>query len=206
MIIAQHVAPAAGRRADSPRYDHIRIRRVNDYVAALRTSHGVAVAPRDSPLVRPRWHADCTVVLLRPIHSVWELRVGRHMVELRRHLVIYRGECLATVVADARPSIVSLYHPARVSRVNPQVVVVPVRRVHLYPCLAAVNRLPCRIVQHPSRICILWVREDVLVVPRTALQVTVVRHKLPCVAVVVRPEHARLTRLNRGIYAPRLSR
>src|SRR5438309_8541674 len=41
---------------------------------------------------------------------VEELVIGRHVIELRRRLVVLRGPGLATVNADGRPSIITVNH------------------------------------------------------------------------------------------------
>ena len=130
-------------------------------------------------------HADRAVVLLRAIDAVGELCVGREMVELRGQLVVNSGESLSAVVAYARAAVVAFDHASRIARVNPEVVVVAVRGIHLCPRLAAVNRLPRAVVEHPRGVGVLGVGEYVLVVPGASLQVAVVGDELPSVAVVV---------------------
>ena len=80
------------------------------------------------------------------------------------------------------------------------------RSVDLLPRLAGVYRLVRRVVEYPGGVGVLRVGEDVLVVPGPALQITVVGDELPCVAVVVGPEYARLLGLDGGIDATGLRR
>ena len=119
------------------------------------------------------------------------------MIELRRHLVVDRGPGIAAVERDAGASVVALYHPPRVCRVDPQVVVVAVRGTDFGERLAAVDRLPGVVVQNPDGLSILRVSEYVLVVPGAALQVALIADQLPCIPVIFRPVDAAVIGLDR---------
>ncbi len=72
-----------------------------------------------------------------------------------------------------------------IGRVDPEVVVVAVRDRDLLEVLAAVLRSPEIDVQHPERVGVLRVGEDVVVVPRPLREIGVVGQMLPGRAGVV---------------------
>ena len=122
-------------------------------------------------------------------------RVRRHVVELRRRLVVQRRPRHAAVEAHARAPVVAVDHPTRVLRVDPQVVAVAVRHRHAGERPPPVRRHVGRALQHPDRVRVLRVREDVRVVPRPSPQRSVVARPLPRRPAVVRAVHAALLRL-----------
>ena len=68
------------------------------------------------------------VVLLRSVHVIQKLVVGRHVVELRRRLVVLRRPALSAIHSDRRPAIVAVNHSRRIYRIDPQSVMIAVRR------------------------------------------------------------------------------
>ena len=84
-------------------------------------------------------HADRGIVLLRPVDPVGKLVVDVHAVNLCGHLVVNRGPRLAPIEADIGATIVSLDHPLVVLGIDPQVVVVPMRRCNFPKTAAAIG-------------------------------------------------------------------
>ena len=125
------------------------------------------------------------VVLLGAIDLVRVLIVSDHMIELRRWLVVDAGPGLATVEADVCASVVAFDHAVGVVRVDPEILVVAVRRWDGTERLAAIDGLPALQVQNPDRVGVARVGEDVHVIPGTPPQVAVVTDHLPGVAAVV---------------------
>ena len=204
VVVPEQRVAAARRAADCPGEDDVRVLGVDGDVPALRAPHRVAVGPRNRPRVRAARHADRAVVLLGGVDPVGKLVVGGEVVELRRELVVDRRPGLAAVERHARPAVVALDHPLRVARVDPQLVVVAVRRGYPHEGLAPVRRLPHVQVQHVAGVRVLRVGVYVGVVPRPLQQVAVVVDVLPRIAAVVRPVQPPLLGLDDRPDPPRL--
>src|SRR5215510_12528504 len=175
-------------------------------VPALRGANGIAVAPGNGAFVGARRHADGRVVLLRTVHPVGELVICVDMIELRGELIVDGRPGVAAVEGNAGPAIVALDHALRVTWVDPQVVIVAVRGGDLGERSATVSRFPGLVVEDPDGIGVLWIGKDVLVVPRTPLQVTVIADQLPGRATVIGPEEPAVLGLDSHPHPPRSGR
>src|SRR5262249_26856840 len=82
-------------------------------------------------------------------------------------------------------TVVALDHAARVLRVYPEVVIVAVGNGNVVEGLAAVMRAEELDVEHPDGLRILWVGDDVHVVPGTLAQLALLAKPLPGGAAVV---------------------
>ena len=199
VVVAHQRVAAAGRAADGAGVDDVRVVRPDGDVAALGEADRVAVLPRDALLVGlAARHADGAVVLLRRVDPIGPLVVRRDVVELGRRLVVDCRPRPAGVEGHAGAAVVALDHPRRVVRVDPQVVLVPVREFDRPEIAAAVGRLPGAQVEHPYRFRVLGIREDMAVVPRTLHQVLVATDPLPRVAAIVGPVQPRVVGLDYG--------
>src|SRR5712691_2557283 len=172
-------------------------------VPAFRGANGIAVTPGDRALIGAGRHADGGIVLLRTIHPIRELVVSGDMVELRGELVVDGRPGVTTVERDAGTAVVPLDHALRVTRIDPQVVVVAVRCGDLEERSPAVDRFPALVVEDPDRVGVLWVSEDMLVVPGTPLQVAVVTDQLPGRPTIVGAEEPAVLGLDSHPHAPR---
>ncbi len=111
-----------------------------------------------------------------------------------------------TVEGDVRAAVVALDHPIRVGRVDPEILVVAVRRRDRREGLAAVNRLPALQVQNPDRVLVARVSEDMDVVPGAPPKIALLADSLPGVATVVRTEERAIFGLDQRPDAARLGR
>src|SRR5207245_1059252 len=84
--------------------------------------------PAHAALVAEAGDANAAVVLLRAVDVIRKLAVGDDVVELRRRLVVHGAPGLAAVHADGGAAIVAVDDAFRVSRINPQAVMVAVWR------------------------------------------------------------------------------
>ena len=109
---------------------------------------------------------------------------------------------LRAVERHAGAAVVALDHPAGVRRIDPEIVVVAVRRRHLDERLAAVDRLPERVVRHPHGVDVGRIGEDVHVVPGTAAQPGLLARALPGGAAVVGAEERAVLGLDHRVDAP----
>ncbi len=122
--------------------------------------------------------------------------VDRDVVELRGRLVEDGGPVAPAVEGDAGAAVVALDHPVGVLGVDPEGVVVAVRRRDGREGLAAVGRLPAGQVEDPDGVGVARVGDDVHVVPGAAAQLVVVGEALPALAEVVRAEERAVLRLD----------
>src|SRR6266498_5470513 len=125
------------------------------------------------------------------------------MVELRGELVIDGRPGVPTVERDAGTAVVPLDHALGVTRIDPQVVVVAVRCGNLEERSPTVDRFPALVVEDPHRVGVLWVSENMLVVPGTPLQVAVVTDQLPGRSTIVGPVEPAVLSLDSRPHAPR---
>ena len=133
---------------------------------------------------------------------VRSLVVRHHMIKLRGGLVEDARPRMTTIVGDARAAVVALDQAIRVVWVDPQAVVVAVRRGNRLKALAAVDGLPAVEGEHPDGVRVLRVGIDVHVVPRAPTQVRVVANSLPGIAVVIGTEERAVFRLHQCPHPP----
>ena len=89
LLIAAPIEPS-DRPAARPRINNVRVARIGLNVAALSAARVEPVLASDIAIVSAAEDADGRVVLLRSINFVEKIIVRRHVVELRRGLVILR--------------------------------------------------------------------------------------------------------------------
>ena len=196
----------AGPAADGATDDDGRVARLDRDVAALAAARLNPVGRGDRPAVGLARQADRPVVLLRAIDPVRLLVVRAHVVELRGRLVVDARPRLGAVVRHARAAVIALDHPAGVRRIDPEVVVVAVRRRHLDERLAAVDRLPQRVVRDPHGVDVGRVGEDVHVVPGTAAEPGLLARALPGRAPVIGSEERAVLGLDQRVDAAAIGR
>src|SRR5207247_8745119 len=131
--------------------------------------------------------------------AIWKVVVGGDAIELRGGLVLERGPALAAVHGDRRATVVRLGHPQRIVRVDPEVVVVAVRRRDGRPRLPAVFRLVESDVDDVDAVGIFGISIDARVVPGALAEVAAVAGLGPRLAAAARAEHAAFVRLDDGV-------
>ena len=156
VVVALQRLAAARRAADGADVDDVRVARLRRDVPALGGAGRVAVGPVDRPEAGAAGHRDARVVLLRSVHHVGKLVVGGDVVELRGQLVVDRRPRLAGVERHPGATVVATDHAVGVRRVDPQRMVVAVRRVELFERLAAVDRSPRLHVHDEHLVGIAW--------------------------------------------------
>src|SRR5581483_346797 len=85
------------------------------------------------------------VVLLRAVNVVGPAVVGDHVVELRCGLVVFRAPGLAVIGGDGSAAIVAVNHALRIVGINPQAVMIAMRRGKQVESPAAIGR-----AEHPG--------------------------------------------------------
>ena len=165
-------------------------------VPGLAAADLVAVLPEDAAQRDAGRRRDRRVVLLRRVEAIRRPRVGGDVVVLGRRLVVERRPRRTAVERNGRAAVVAFDHPERIVRVDPEIVVVAVRDRLPGECLARVARAIGVHVQDPDRLGVLWVREDVRVVPGPLPQLAVLGALRPALATVLGAEHAAVGRLD----------
>ena len=77
--------------------------------------------------------------MLCSVNPVGKLIIDIQSVQLRCHLIVNRRPRIASIETDIGTTIVSLDHSLVVFRVNPQVVVIPMRRCNFLKTAAAIG-------------------------------------------------------------------
>ena len=177
------------QRALASRIKQIRIRRMRRDIPALSAAHRVQPAPRRTPriaripLVLAR-HAQRRVVLLCPAHVIRHVFRRRHVIQLRRRVILRRPR-LPAVQRNVRPAVVAVDHPQTVIRIDPQIVVIPVRRLQRLIRLPPVRRLEKRRIHHINQILHLRIRVNARIIKGALPHLPVVAHLRPLRAAVV---------------------
>src|SRR5436853_3078473 len=184
--------------------DDVGVARIGDHEAALAAERVIPVALHDGALIIHAGDRDARVVLLGAVHVIGEAIVDRHVIELRRRLIVLRGPGLAAVEGDRGAAVARLDDPVRIARVDPQSVVVAVPRRQEIEGLAAVGRAEQTRVLRIDRVEALRVGEDRGKIPGALSEPAVVVHAPPVLAGVVRAVQAPFGRLDHRVDAPRV--
>jgi hypothetical protein len=186
--------------------DHVRVLGVGHDVAALAAGRGLPVAQPDAAAARAAEDAQGRVVLLRAEDAVGEVAVGRDAVDLRGRLVVLAGPGPAAVGADVHAAVVGLDHALRVGGVDPEIVVVAVRRADGGEGLAAVLGAVEADVDDVDRLLVPGIGIDAGVVPGALAQLPVLVGLLPGLAAIARAEDAAVLGLDVGVDVLRVAR
>src|ERR1039458_9836931 len=96
LLIAAPIKAGNGSAARSC-VNNVRVSRIGSKVAALPAARVEPVLTPDVAVVGAAEDADCRIVLLRAVHLVQKIVVRRHVIELRRRLVVLRRPTLAAI-------------------------------------------------------------------------------------------------------------
>ena len=202
-FLAGPAVEAADVAAVAAGVGHLGVARLRRDVSALAAGHVVPVAVADAEAAGAARDRDGGVILLRAVDAVGELVVGDHVVELRGRLVLDARPAEAAVERDRGPAVVSLHHPARVLRGDPEVVVVPVRHADRLERLPPVLRPEQLHVEDVDGVGLLRVGRHVRVVPGPLPELPVFVRPLPGRARVVGAEDPALLGLDHRVDALR---
>src|SRR3954453_9169783 len=182
--------------------DDVIVVRVWDDVAALAAADGLPVVRRDCPVVAPARDADGSAVLLCAVNAVRECVVCRDMVELRRGLVVPLAPRDAAVDRDRRALIDASDQSVRISRVDPQrvVIVAPGRSLDWGQRLSAIGGSIEADVRRVHDVGVPWIDDDFAEVPSPRGDPRVGSDELPGAAAVVRAIQPWLVRGDQRIH------
>ena len=160
-----------------------RVVRVEGEEGTLAARRWPPAVRRDAPAGQLAARDDHRAVVLLPgVDAVRKPVVRVDAVELRRGLVALGAPAPATVEGDHRPAIVGEDEVVRVVRVDPQVVVVAVHALHLFPRAAAVIGAQRGRTQYVDAILVLRIHEELDVVPGALHQARFTGHLAPALA------------------------
>src|SRR6266699_3842050 len=120
------------------------------------------------------------------------------MIKLGRGLVVDRGPGFAAIERHTGSSIMAHNDALGIVGIDPQVVVITVRRGDPGKGIPAIVRFKAAFVEHPHGLRVLWVGKDVLVVPGTLAQVRLLAESLPRVTSIVGAEDRPILGLDGG--------
>src|SRR5690348_15970005 len=169
--------------------------------AGLAAADFVPIRAIDDAVIAAAGDSYRGIVLLRSIDSIRKSVVGSNVVELRGWLIRLRGPALPAVVRYGGAAIVRIDHPFRMSRIDPQAVVISMRSPKSVEGVTAVGGTVNGRVQHVDRIHIFWIGEDVMEVPGALREAMIWIDELPGVAGVLATVDAALLRFDDGIDA-----
>ena len=108
--------------------NNVRVARIRDHIAALAAAYFIPMLAADVAFVCAAGNPHRAVVLLCAVHVIEKLVIGRHVIELRRGLVVLRGPGLAAIDSDGRAAIVAVNHSHGIRGIDPEAVVIAMRR------------------------------------------------------------------------------
>ncbi len=124
---------------------------------------------------RQAGHDHGSVVLLRAVDPVGILVVHRHLVDLGGGLVGLRAPGASAVQRNVGAAVVGLNHELRVARVDPDIVMIAMRRGRGAKALAAVHALVPALVADEEKIGVVRIDPEGGVVERPRNQVGTIR-------------------------------
>jgi len=147
------------------------------------------------------WNPDRRVVLLACIQPVGELIVDIDLIELSSGLVGLRRPGPSSIKGDVRATVVRLDLDQRILRVDPRVVVVPVRRLATLEVHPSVDRFVVPLVIDVDVVRVRRVGHNACVVERAVHDAALVAHHLPGLTEVVGSIQAlvRIGRLDQSV-------
>src|SRR2546425_2414754 len=126
------------------------------------------------------------------------------MVELRGWLIILARAGLAAVETNGNAAFVGNYDASRILGINPHAVIVAVRKFDFVERVTAIGRSVEIYVGDVDRIGVLWIGDDVHVIPGTLPIGTIAVDEIPGLAAIVRTIDAAFGCFNEGIHAIRV--
>ncbi len=165
--------------------DDVRIARIGNDVAAFAAADSVPIAGENRAVIAARADADGRVVLLRAVDAILKIVVGGDVIELRGGLVVLRGPVLAAVDTDGGAAVVAIDHAIGVVGIDPESVMIAVRRVDAFERFAAIVRTVQAGVGDVHAVDVFGIGPNVREIPGALREAVVVGDKRPVHAAVV---------------------
>ena len=188
------------------RIDDVRVGGIGRDVSAFAATDLVIISLINSAAGTRVGNGDCRVILLSAIKPVREPVIGGDVIELRRRLVIQRGPTGAAVRRDGRPAVIAVDQALRIVGIDPEAVVVTVRRADGREGLPTVDGAVRSGVEDVHNIGILGVGEDVRVIPCPLTVAAIVIHEFPFLTGIIGAEETSLIGFDQSVNAIRIWR
>ena len=140
-------------------------------VSAFFRADGMPIAKGDGAVIAAAGNRRGAAILLRAVNAIRKLVIYRHMIELRRRLVVPGAPSGAAIHADGRALVAAEDHALRIFRIDPKrmVIIAPRRAFDGYKSPAAINRAIKRDVRRIHHIRILGINYDLAEIPCPAV-------------------------------------
>src|SRR6266481_2356068 len=181
--------------------NHVGVRWVGNDKASFATANVVPVRAVDSALIAAAGDGDRGIVLLSAVDVVRKGVVYSDVVELRGLLVGLSGPRLAVVVRNGGAAVVGIDHPFWMRRIDPEAVIISVRRANKIEGVAAVGRTVDGGVQYVDGVDVSGIGENVMEIPGALCEAVIGIQELPGVAGVVAAEDAAFFGFDDGVDA-----
>src|SRR5205085_1515773 len=179
--------------------------RAGHHEATLASANRVPIRCGDSAMIGAGGDGDGGVVLLRSVDHVVEAIVGGYVIDRSSGLIILASPCAAAVVRDRGAAVVAVDHVRWVDGIDPQAVMVAMRRAQYGKGAAAIGRAVKRSVEDVDGIHGFGIGEDVVEVPGALRVRGAGVDARPGVAPVVGAINSALLRFHNGIDALRVT-
>src|SRR5262249_38483307 len=141
------------------------IGRIRSNVSTLTAAYGKPVLTADDSLIVKALYGDGAVVLLRSVNVVGPAIVSNHVIELRGRLIVLRGPGLAAVSGYGCATIVAIDHALGIVGINPQAMMISVRRRQQVERAAGICGAKHSGIQHIDGVCCFGIGKDVGEIP-----------------------------------------
>src|SRR5439155_24357167 len=132
---------------------------------------GMPIAKGDGAVIAAAGNRRGAAILLRAVNAIRKLVIYRHMIELRRRLVVPGAPSGAAIHADGRALVAAEDHALRIFRIDPKrmVIIAPRRAFDGRESLAAIGGAVKRDIRRIHNIGILWINGQLAEIPSPAV-------------------------------------
>src|SRR5579872_4027191 len=165
--------------------DDVGICGVGNDKACLTAADVVPIRAIDCAIIAAAGDRYRGIVLLSAINTVREGVVRRHVIELRSRLIPLSSPGFSVVMRNRGAPVVGIYHPFRMRGIDPQAMVITMRRANKIVSVAAIGGTVHRGVQHINCVDIFGIGENVMEIPGALRKFMIWIEQLPGIAGVV---------------------
>ena len=167
----------------------VRILRIDRDVGVLATGHWEPVSLTNGAVVGSAGDRDRAVVLLSAVNTIGLLRIGGHVIELRRGLIALRAPRAAAVHRDRGAAVVAVDETVRIFRIHPHDVRIAMRHADRRKRAAAVDGPMDREIHDVHGVLVHRIRCEAHVVEWPHHELLIPAGARPGGASIVRAEH-----------------
>ena len=142
---------------------------------------------------------------MRAVDAIEKIVVGRDVIELRSGLIVLRGPILAPVDGNGCAAVVAVDEAIRIFRINPERVMVAMRRVEPFEGFSGVNGAVDACIGDVYLVCIFRVSPNVREIPGALPEAVIVSDERPFRAAIVAAIQAALLRFDERVNDVRIA-